>query len=1169
MKLKNVTILGFKSFADKTVLDFGSGIAAIVGPNGCGKSNIVDAFRWVLGEQSAKSIRGDKMYDLIFSGAGKRKALNVAEVTLTFDNEAKVLPIDYSEVSVTRRIYRSGESEYLINRKPVRLRDIESLFWDTGLGKDAYCIFEQGKIDHVIHDGPQERRLIFEEASGILRFKQRKRETLKKLEQVAENLARAEDIHHMVFEQKELLESQAKVARIYKESKTRLEFVEKQILMIKWYSCKREEASYLRESREITDRLQIVKESLASISEKEKSLKSSLKEKESALVDSKDKKNRIKANEELKRSLLGSEKKQREELFEREKRLLEDQLALKKKQESKLVEHLQIKEHFFSREKELEEIACCFKAAETQFITLKTEENPLRMRQKELQQELLKLAQSESKFQRELQEKRLRLETGQERCSYLRYDEERIQTQLKECLNNEKEKRDTFEALSKEIDVRKKDLITCIAEVAASEKRIKELNLQENELQKAHHEFSAKRKALLALKDDFEGISKGSKRLLQESKQKSSSLFGLIRPLYEMIHADSTFEKALGPLLRVYTETLVVESKEHLNRVLHFAKEQGIKEFSIFCLEDIDTRDVKQAHTLLEHITKEPIAKHFFASTQLAEESSLFAREGFELTSKEGYFLDHKKVLFFPVSGEKNTFLREARVKEFEKEIQLLQEKLSSIAVEIREHNTKKEDVIQKKGLFEKELRQLEMKLVEANFGLQRVLSDKERFNRDLQNNIQEKKKLEDSLEEVSRLLLKWIDQEADVKHVFDDKSKQFQALEDALNALQEDLKSKEVDLKSKENLFKKSEEERQNYKRSIDIFSVTQKEHVEQEERLVNDLQAICSRKDAFKETIKGLEEEITLLKVSLVEQEGVFQLLKQELDAQNILCKEVEKELKLFNERQKKEEEQIHQLQLHLVQEQATRTSIEEQMQGMGMELESLDQESILDEKNIQELQKESGSLKEMLAKEKDVNLAAIDEYEKQKEQEQFLNGQLLDLKASKDELMKIIAKLDDESLKLFTNTFNLIRDNFKKNFQLLFEGGDADLRLTNHQDPLESGVDIIAKPPGKEMRSILLLSGGEKCLTALALLFAIFEVKPSAFCLLDEVDAPLDEMNVDRFTRMLRLFSSKTQFIVITHNKRTMSIADLLLGISMEEKGVSKLLSLEFEAAVSSCN
>lgn len=1155
MKLKSVAILGFKSFADKTVFDFGTGIVAIVGPNGCGKSNIVDAFRWVLGEQSAKSIRGDKMFDLIFSGTEKRKPLNFAEVTLTFSNEEKVLPIDYTEVAITRRIYRSGESEYLINKKPVRLRDIEALLFGTGVGRDAYSIFEQGKIDHVIHDTPEERRVIFEEAAGILRFKQRRRETLKKLELVMHNLERAQDIHQMVFEQTKVLESQAQTATYYKECKQKFEKIHRLLHIYKWQSCKKRESLHVTKREAVLAKIKEYGKALEDLEAKDFLSKEALKEKEEAFREGKEKKLQLISDLELKKSLLASEVKQKEELIDREARLIKDKELLHEKREESFKEYSINKEALLSKEGEFERSCKEFKAAEEKFRGLKSEESKLRIELKDLQQERLKLAQTDSRVRGELQEKRLRLETGQERASYLRFDEERIKKQLDDSLKEEMSKRDTFKELSKEIDQKKEALKIMEAEFLAFDKDIKLLQIEERELQRNFNEISAKKKALVALQLDFEGISNGSKRLLQASKQRTSPLFGLLKPLYETIHAEKGFEKALGPLLRTYSETLVVEREEDLKLVIEYAQKENIREFSLFCLQDCSL--AKENGSLLAHLSKNECTHHFFENTELSRESVLFHRERGELSTKEGYYLDHKKVLFFPVLGEKNTFLREAKVRELENLLKTTQEALEAFIHTLVQKNSQREELLAKKSSLEKEYRQCEMRLVGANFELQRALKDKARIEADLQKNQEEQKKLKDTLDQVSEALLKWIEQEGESRRLFDDKSKQFQALEEALSLLQEEVEAHEKLLKEKEGLYRKSNEERSGILRSLEIFEATNKGHIEQERRIKEELDLLLERKERYKEAISQINLEASKAKGELHLQEERLKLLKGAVEEQNALCKEISLELKNEGGVLRKEEEEAHSIELLIAEEKASLHALEEQMTLLDEE-----KSASIDESAIKGFQQESKALQETLHTMQDVNLAAIEEYEKQREQEKFLSGQLADLVASKEELLKIIAKLDEESLKLFSDTFKLIKANFKKNYQILFEGGDADLHFTDEENLLESGIEITARPPGKERRALSLLSGGEKCLTALALLFALFEVKPSAFCILDEVDAPLDEMNIDRFTRMLKQFSEKTQFLVITHNKRTMSIADLLLGISMEEKGVSKLIALEFE-------
>jgi chromosome segregation protein len=1130
MKLKQLIISGFKSFAEKTIFEFDKPLTAIVGPNGCGKSNIVDAFRWVMGEQSARSIRGDKMLDVIFSGSEKRKALSVAEVSLVFSNEKGILPIDYQEVCITRRIYRSGESQYLINKNEVRLKDIESLFWDTGLGKDAFCIFEQGKIDEVINQTPLERRGIFEEASGILRFKQRRKETLKRMEAINANLTRASDIYQMVVKHKDTLEKQAEVAKIFEVKKRRLLSLEKHLLFLKWQQANKKNLSDNKKLQDTAQEITKIEckrgESLLKLEED----KTSIEKQENEIKTLKETFFEKKNLKNLKTQELKSIEEQKDDIKSRTK-LYELKLAeLKEKKAKNLKQFVENQKETFVSTEDFQKVESSLKDSQKVVWEKRKVQADYKNEQKILQEDRIKLINEESKLKGRLQEIKLSLKTSEERFNYLNIDKTKLFKQQEEQTLIESEKKKAFEVLNKEVSSKQKEVASIDAEIQILTKAIKEFHDKERELQKKQGELLAKKKFLNNLKLDFEGVSKASKRLMQESKQTKSELFGLIKPLYELVKPKKGQENAFAFAMRLYEDTLVVD-EANFEKVINYAKREKLKGFSIIgsCEKDVKT---------------------FFAS---------YFTNSFEVI-EEGVLKDLQGVVFFCDQSEKNPFLREVELQKVDEELLLVDTAVKAQEAVTKEKVLALEETKAKKNETDKALRQLEMKLVEVNFALQRAIGDKKRLDEQLQKIEKEIQENSLKIENFQKDLLGWSKNEEAISKNIEEKNKRYESLEIEIKSLDEVLQKVEIDFRQVELEFKKLQESRFRHKQLEELFNASNKEHEFLQKQLSEEKESILLKTEALEKSLQLLLEEKKSLDDDLVSFEANLALKVKAKDEFFLVFKNKEEALKKIDEELKVFQNQYHRLELILVETQSQLKSYHEN--ALNEYQEDVQALNLKEEGSVLSLQNEINELKVDALNYANVNLGAIEEFEKQKEQEKLLREQLQDLTASKEEILEILKKLDNESRKLFIDTFQKIRENFKKNFQILFQGGMADLVFVEGQDPLEAGIEIQVQPPGKQMRSIVLLSGGEKCLTSLALLFALFEVKPSAFCLLDEVDAPLDEVNVEKFTRIIQQFAKDTQFVVVTHNKRTMKAADVLLGVSMEEKGVSKLLALAFE-------
>lgn len=1130
MRLKQLIISGFKSFAEKTVFEFEHELTCIVGPNGCGKSNIVDAFRWVMGEQSARSIRGDKMVDLIFAGSDKRKALNMAEVTLVFDNKTRYLPIEYQEVAITRRVFRSGESTYLINKNEVRLKDIETLFWDTGLGRDAFCIFEQGKIDYIINESPQERRSIFEEVAGVLRFKLRRKETLKRIELVEANLERARDIYQMVLKHTETLGKQAEEAKEFAQKKERITQLEKELLYLKWQAFAKKIEDENQKKRAI-EKSKVNLEDLVKQKESRILLTKTTLQKEED--DLKKLSETLFTYKEKKNSTLAEIKHletQKQDLLTREKNFEWKSKELKEKKSRNLQTFIESQKEHYIPIASIQEVEVGYKKEEELLWQIKHTLQERKVEQKNLQDERLKMAQEDNKLKGKLQEIKLEMKTSEERKRYIEQDLSKLQKQKEELTLLEKDKTTQFNEESLLIDEKQKELKMGDDLIQSLKACLIEESRQERELQKRLSEIQAKLKVLKTLKMDFEGSSKAHKRLMQESKNHQSLIYQHLVPLYEAVKINEGDAKSFSFAMRLYEDTLVAPSEEALKNVINFAQKEKLKGFSVVYGSD-----------------------HFFDN--LKKDSKVSFKE-----IKEGVIQDKLGVLFYLDQLEKSPFLREVEIEHLQQDLALLNQEWNQKRSEISKKEAHLEELQARRSLQDKALRLLEMKQVEVNATLQRAIVDKKRVEELLFKALQEQKKLNLHIEDASGKILNWHKDEEQLSITAKEKQIQFDHLEKEILTLQEKHQEQESIFKKIELEYKVMQENKQRLKQLEALFNASNVEHESQEKYLLEEKQFILLKQEEIEKSRTLQEEERKKIDLLLEAVETQNLDLKKRVEGLFKDLKEIESKKLKDEQLLKLEESALHKVELHLKElETEQKAYLVEAKESFDLHLESY---KVEDSTSLNSTLTTLTSLKEELLQYTHVNLGAIEEYERQKAQESHLKLQLEDLNFSKNELLEILKSLDGESRKMFLETFEKVRSNFQKNFQILFQGGKADLHFEGSNDPLLAGVEISAEPPGKQMRSINLLSGGEKCLTSLALLFALFEVKPSAFCLLDEVDAPLDEVNVEKFTRIIQQFSKDVQFIVVTHNKRTMQSAQKLIGVSMEEKGVSKLLTLAFE-------
>ncbi len=1138
----------------------------VVGPNGCGKSNVADAFRWVLGEQSARSLRGHKMPDVIFAGTSERKGQNVAEVSLTLEDVPGKNSSLFDSVTITRRLYRSGESDYLINDHIARLKDVQELLFDSGVGNDMYAFFEQGKIDEVIRLAPIERRYIFEEAAGIKRFLQKKKEALRKLEQTKGNIERVRDLHREIERQVMVLERQAEEAKLYQEKKGELESLERVLLEEKWLEWSKKRAQLQHKidaadqafadlnlkntgfegaSREMKEQLLEIEKSLRARSERVFQCHSTkeihTKEREGSLLRLRELQER---EEQLTAEIETIQEKREQE--QKEKGALKASLAVVEKKRKTVQEELKL-----------------------QSDSLHAQENMLKEERADYQRKqksLLESTQKQQGMQGELKQLEVRLENGSEREKYLRSRKGVLREQLQAADKLSKEGQKNFEKLLEALDEKRETMELLETQLADLMSEIETQDGRYEGINRLLADARARHKALKALQDEMEGFSAGAQKLLKASASPASPLYKKLKPLYASFTPKKGIEKAVATVMAPYTQTLVVETLRDFSLVTQFAATHKIADFSLICLEMIDTpqkkKTIKRDQAQLSyHLTGNDLTNHFLGSISLSEKKSLTPIQQ-NSCHLDGWFVDEHLVVFFPKSEASGVFVRVAEIKELEQQIASREKEGKQLEQVLNALQAKRREVQEESVVADKAIRQLEIKSAEMNVTLQKSKSERERI-------LAEARKVEGEIEATCADMVIWNRQKNGCAEAVSAALKKAAAIQRDVELAAEKVEKFATELKKKSEAVKLVEaghqlllDERQKLLNALTIIDVKYEESQQQTKRIKEELQAGSALQTQIGKRGEELKRLLAADEKALAEATKAKMALEEELLKLQQKMRLLQTKTDQATAEWRKQQEARHQLHVQSAQMATQIEALSKELQEKyGISSAAISEKAeitkggALLESRIKQLRREVDSSKA-------VNMLSIEEHAQCQERHQAIHYQLEDMEEAEKELIAVIMELDEESRAIFKETFAKIRENFQKNFAILFSGGEADLQFVDSTDVLEAGIEIVAKPPGKQMRSIQLLSGGEKCLTALALLFAIFEVKPSPFCILDEIDAPLDDANVERFVKLVKQFSDVCQFIVITHNKRTMTIADRIFGVTMEEKGISKLLTLDLE-------
>lgn len=1189
---KEIEMTGFKSFADETHINFDGGITAIVGPNGCGKSNVSDAIRWVLGEQSSKALRGKSMQDVIFAGTEKRRKLSYCEVSLVFDNTNKWFNIEYDEVVITRKLYRSGESEYYINRKPCRLKDIRDILYDSGIGKDGYSIIGQGRVEEIIQSKPEERRAIFEEAAGIAKFKARKTETENRLVRVRDNLARANDILVEVERRLGPLKRQSEDAKKYLEYRDILKNLE-----INAYIYQFDHAAQTK--KEIDVKLQGYKDNLNiltnSYETEQAKYDKSLNE-----INQIDKK-ASELHEQVLHLSVALEKKQSESSLLNEKtRYLREQL-------DRLIAEINAYNLDINQRTTLMNSAIALREEERANLSkLNKEARDLSDKQMELLDQLTRSEGEKEESQRAMLDNLSKL--GDIKANLSGYIAKR--DTLAENISNDKAK---LNAIEQETATFSTDLKLLDSEVNAlkSSKESKENSLNKNksklaDLNATYEELNSRiyalkssiandtnRKNILTnLQADFEGYQFAVKRLLQEGKKNARLNSAIKGVVGNIISVDSKYQTAIEIALGGSIQNIVTKDEQDAKVLIDYLKEMKLGRATFLPINAVKPRNLSSSDKVYlrekgcigvaSDLVKtdaiyQPVISSLLGSTVVCDtldNAVAVARKSsyvFRIVTLEGDVLSPQGSMSggSKKSNDSSLLSKENEIKALAKNIDDKSKELetalneydklsaeinaikSTIDSETNSLQVVNNEYYTKSTLFTSETKKLET-LNENIFSLKSQITLAESIVADLNAKINSIDKIESDINTT--------------------KSKAGEVSESS-KTLYEDLKAKREEYNEAMMLVK------------VKIASTEEKINalntkIETNEAEINNLNELLHRTESTKTAQEKIYNEIASMHANVQEDDEAetikakLQELNTKLASFDEFKKSLMNEIKELDDKKANISNDITKLNNKIYQE-------ENKLQKVDIDIENM-QERIYEEYEMTyndclpfKDQGEDFDIKETLIKINRtknmitglgyVNINAIEEYKTEGARYEEMNTQIEDLRRAEEDAVNIIKQLSDEMLEKFNTEFVKIQENFTKVFKELFGGGNARLELLPNEDPLSAGVEIIAQPPGKVLQQISLLSGGEKTMTAIAILFAILKLKPMPFCFLDEIEAALDDANIERYARYLKRFSNDTQFIVITHRKPTMELADSLYGVTMEEKGVSKTVSVKLADAV----
>ena len=1129
MYLKSIEVHGFKAFANKIVFDFHNGITGIVGPNGSGKSNVADAVRWVLGEQSAKQLRGASMQDVIFAGTENRKPLSYAYVAITLDNSDHKLQVDYEEVTIARRVYRSGESEYLMNGSPCRLKDVNELFYDTGIGKEGYSIIGQGQIDRILSGKPEERRELFDEAAGIVKYKRRKVTAQKKLEHERENLVRVNDILSELERQLAPLERQSEKAHLYLKKKEELKEYDVNMFLLEVERIEQllseagknfEIASeHLTETKEQHEKMKseyaAMEEAMAQMDEKISNLKDSIAGTDVTKGKLEGQINVLKEQihtAQLTKEHLGEriasieaqqeERRQQGSTYDAQRQEYETQLAAIEKTREQAQEKLQsiqaeitrCKEGIEEGKNEIIELLnrkASVKAGQQRYDTMLEQ---IQIRKSQLNQRLLQRKTEESGLVEALQKSEQELADIEAKIIKGKENEAKMQAQKEEWRQKTQE----------------------------NVKKLEQANIHYNKMQ-------SRLESLKNIAERYEGYGNSIRRIM-EKKETESGIHGVVA---DLIQVKKQYETAIETALSSNVQNIVTEDEETAKRMIRYLKENRYGRATFLPLTSVGKKEPRRNHEAEQEKGVIGYADHLVSNDKkydgimaylLGRVLVIDTIDHAVVIAKKYHYSLHMVTLegeYLSPGGSMSggAFKNSSNLLGRKREIEELEKNIAAQKKEIEELKQRNLDIRTAKDLLTEDLEQLRGDLQKAlilkntaQMNVSRAKEQKEESESVFSGLQAESVQIEQQIAEIhekKEQIAQQIEQAATREKEIEQANAAFQEILDEQIYVEEGAAKNVSEIQLEEaNIRQKTE------------FAIENLERIQREaERFAEEIEKVKADAELSEEDAKKKQADIEEIEKTILASDDTYASLVKELkeSQQNYMWEEYEL---TFNN-------------------------------AKALRNEEYD--------NLTEMKKSITQIKEDIRKLGDVNVNAIEEYKEVSERYGFLKGQHDDLIEAEQTLLGIIEDLDTGMKRQFAEKFADIQREFDKAFKELFGGGKGTLELVEEEDLLESGIRIIAQPPGKKLQNMMQLSGGEESLTAIALLFAIQNLKPSPFCLLDEIEAALDDNNVTRFAKYLHKLTKNTQFIIITHRRGTMAAADRLYGITMQEKGVSTLVSV----------
>ncbi len=1190
MNFEKIEIYGFKSFADKVEIKFEPGITAIVGPNGCGKSNVADSIRFVMGEQSAKSMRGSSMMDVIFNGTEKRKSQSYCEVSLYFDNSQKIFNLDYDEVVLTRKLYKSGESEYSINKTTCRRRDVIDAFRDIGLGKESYCVIGQGKIDSILSAKPEDRRNVFEESAGISKFKEEKQSSVSKLDRVNENLTRINDIISELERQLGPLKHQAENAKIFLELSNRLKDLEVSIYVYEYDNSSIEKSKINTEIQAIEEELNIKQNELNKAMQDYDFSQEKIAELDELIG-------------ELRNELLNLSvalEKQNGEI-----KLYNEKISILKEKNEKLLGAIENGKYVQSKNAEQSEklqgekqnLETKIKDDEQE---LKTIESNYKVTLEKLSldeanaesfnSELFNALEKQGDIKSTMQKYQTELSSLKERQAELLSQKDTLEGEIKN-LNVKIELAETdIEKIDEKIENKNLERKTIIAKINDLNDQFNDLSEKLEEKKAVYHSNLSRYNVLSEMKEYNEGFIIGVKRLLEQVQSGSSIGAKVVGVVAELMKVPSKYEVAIEMALGASVQNIVTKNEEDARSLIAYLKENRFGRVTFLPQTSVKERTVLStvrsninmkgvlgiASELISYDSKyAKVFNSLLGSTVIVdnlENATAFARAtGFsvKIVTLEGDIVATSGSMTGGSRKENSSNLisRDREINDLKEKLGVLQAEIEKITASQEELKSRSSTYSEKLNFVIDEIHSFELEKAKQSEILDSIDDRRDEIEEELSEQDINFQGVLDKIEFVERQLQiisnEQATNESKKSQVAESKkqaSDNFEKLRAVRDELLEKISSQRLKIENEKNDLKNIEAEIERI-----LISTAQNDYQTKENLL--EVQKNNQEIDSIEQNIQDIMSNSAFAssakKVDLVrqkindvtEEKKVQQQKMNEADANKML---ISGEIQRANDKKAKCENQIVKIDTEL-----------ENMQNRVWEEYQMTygdaKEHMLPDFNIKDAQAEQSEIKKKIQRLGNVNLSAIEDIKSVSERYDDMSKQRDDLVKAQEDLNVIIKDLTTKMEEQFKGCFEQIRSNFQIIFKELFGGGRADITLEDENNVLECGINIIAEPPGKKLQSITLLSGGEKALTAVAILFSILRLRPMPFCVLDEIEAALDDANVERYAKYLHKFSGDTQFIVITHRKPTMELADALYGVTMEEKGESKVVSVKLAEAI----